>query len=76
LDNKRKKLTSSQKEISDNSIKFYPPVINKTNIVLSNEEQTVVNKGLKYNLSYKQRDWIKTLATEAETPIIQLPISE
>ena len=51
-------------------------MINKTNIVLSNEEQTLLNKGLIYNLSYKQKDWIKTLATEAETAISQLPISE
>jgi len=29
-----------------------------------------------YNLCYKQKDWIKTLATEAETAISQLPISE
>jgi len=29
-----------------------------------------------YNLRYKHKDWIKTLATEAETAISQLPKSE
>jgi predicted metal-dependent hydrolase len=36
----------------------------------------LLNNGLKYNLSYKQRDYIKTLASEAETAISLLPISE
>jgi len=42
--------------------------------VLSNK-QTLLNKSLKYNLSYKQKDWIRMLALEAERAISQLPIS-
>ena len=54
--------------------KFYPRVINKTNITFSDEEMTILNKGLKYNLNFKQKqNWISTLALEAETAINQLP---
>ena len=51
-------------------------MINKTNIVYCNEEETLLSKGLKYNLSYKQNKWLKTLALEGETAISQLPIAE
>ena len=37
MDDKLRKLTGTQKEISDNSIKFHPWVINKINIVQYNE---------------------------------------
>jgi len=40
------------------------------------DKQALLNKGLKYNLRYKQKDWIRTLALEAEKAISQLPISE
>ena len=36
----------------------------------------LLNKGLKYNLHFKQRNWIPTLAFEAETAINLLPPSE
>jgi hypothetical protein len=32
----------------------------------------LLNKGLEYNLHYKHKNWIKTLATEADTTINQL----
>jgi hypothetical protein len=32
-----------------------------------------LNKGLKYNLSYKNKNWIQTLALETETAIAELP---
>jgi hypothetical protein len=35
-----------------------------------------MNKGLKYNLHHKQKDWIKTLAIKAETAINQLDPNE
>jgi len=52
---------------------FHPRVINKTNINFSTNELNLLNKGLKYNLPYKQKNWISTLAIEAETAITQLP---
>ena len=36
----------------------------------------MLNKGLKYNLNHKQKNWIKTLALEAESAITQLPTHE
>jgi len=36
----------------------------------------LLNKGLKYNIRYKQNDWIKTSALEAETDITKLPVIE
>ena len=38
------------------------------------EELTLFNKGLKYILNYKHKDWITTVALKAETAINQLPI--
>jgi hypothetical protein len=37
---------------------------------------TLLIKGLKYNLNHKHKNWIKTLASEAETAITQVPIFE
>jgi hypothetical protein len=34
------------------------------------------NEGLKYNLLYKHKRWIKTLAIEGDTAIIQLNETE
>jgi hypothetical protein len=44
-------------------------VINKTNVVFTADELTLLNKGLKYNLSLKQKEWINTLALTAETAV-------
>ena len=59
-----------------NSSEFHPRIINKTNIVFSEQEIALLNKGLKYNLNYKQKNWNIKLALEAETTITQLRISE
>lgn len=70
LDNKLKKL--SEKQITthaSNEIKYFPRVINKTDIVFSNEEYTIFSKGLKYNLQFKKKEWIKNLALEAENAL-------
>jgi hypothetical protein len=56
--------------------KFYPRVINKRDITFTNDELSLLNKGLKNNLSFKHKNWIKTLALEAETAITQLPMAE
>jgi hypothetical protein len=36
----------------------------------------VHNKGLKYNLKYKRKNWIKTSALEAEEAISFLPVAD
>ena len=51
--------------------KFHHRVINKTDINLSEQEMALLNNGLKYNLNFKQDNWIKRLALEAETAINQ-----
>ena len=55
---------------------FYPRVVNTTDITFTNDELTLLNKGLKYNLNHKHKNWIKTLALEAEPAVTQLPIFE
>jgi hypothetical protein len=42
-------------------------------MTFTSDELSLLNKGLKYNLGYKHRDLIATLALEAETAISQLP---
>ena len=39
-------------------------VINNTDITFSNEKMTILNKGLKYNLNFKHKNWISTLPLE------------
>jgi hypothetical protein len=55
---------------------FYPRAVNNTDITFTVEELNLLNKVLKYNLSYKNKNWIKTLALETETAIAQLPAHE
>jgi len=51
-------------------------MINQTDILFTEEEQTPLNKGLKHNLSHKNKYWIRKLALEAENVITSLPIEE
>ena len=37
---------------------------------------TLLNKGLKYNLSHKRKHWLSNLALEAENAITLLPTHE
>ena len=55
---------------------FYPRVVNKSNIIFTNEEITLLNKGLKYNLHLKKEKWLTNLALEAEMAINFLPITD
>jgi hypothetical protein len=79
IDKKLQALKNSQKQkqISKtsplSSTKIYPRIINDTNIEFSQEELTLLNKGLKYNLHFKHQNWITKLALEAETAITHLP---
>ena len=50
--------------------------MNETNIRFTNEELTLLNKGLKYNLHHKPKHWIKDLGLEAECAITLLPPEE
>jgi hypothetical protein len=55
---------------------FHPRVTNKTTIPFIDEELTLLQKGLKYNLPYRPKNWIRNLALETETAISQLPNQE
>jgi hypothetical protein len=67
------RLVQSQKRKTPNDTNFYPRVVNKTNNAFSNDELSLLNKGLIYNLGHKQKYWITNLAFEAETAITLLP---
>jgi len=76
LDKKLKKLIQSQTIHPQQKHKFYPRVINNTDILFTKCEMTLLQKGLKYNLHTKQENWIQDLALEAETAIQTLPTSD
>jgi hypothetical protein len=59
-----------------NNTQFYPRVVNNTNIAFSSNELSLLNKVLKYNLHYKHKNWLHTLALEAETAITHLHIQQ
>jgi hypothetical protein len=69
------KLNKLRQEQNNNTIeqisfhKFYPKVINHTNIQLTNNEIQLLNKGPKYNLHYTNNTWLETIAIEAEIAI-------
>jgi hypothetical protein len=52
---------------SNHNIQFYTRLGNKTNVMFSKTERTLLEKGLKYNLHYKDKQWINRLALEADT---------
>jgi hypothetical protein len=68
LDDKLNKLALKQNNKSNTNIQFYPRVINETEIIFSNEEMNMLNKGLKYNLSHKKTNWLSNLAFEVRAP--------
>jgi hypothetical protein len=51
------------------NIQFHTRLVNKTNIAFSQSERTLLEKGLKYNLHYKDKKWINRLALEADSAI-------
>jgi hypothetical protein len=70
------KLESTQTTAHKLQKKFYPRVINKTNIDFSTDELALLYKSLKYNLDFKRKDWIKNLVLEAEAAVTLLPNHE
>jgi len=61
---------------NEGKFKFYPRVINQTDLEFTNEEYTLLDKGLKYNLGQKHKHWIRNLALEAERAVTLLPPEE
>ena len=47
-----------------------------TDIPFSETEMALLQKGPKYNLHNKPKDWIQSLTVEAETAISRLPHTE
>jgi hypothetical protein len=45
--------------------------VNKTCIAFTNDEMALLNKGLQFNTSCKNKHWFKNLALEADTAISQ-----
>jgi hypothetical protein len=76
IDKKIKTLSKAQTRNNEIQKSFYPRVDNRTKINFSGNELTLLNKGLKYNLNYKPKNWVKNLALEAETAIMHLPYAE
>jgi len=76
IEQKLTKLEHIQTRTPTHTKTFYPRVTNNTDIIFTAEELTLLNKGLKYNLSYRNKNWIRTLALETETAITLLPTHE
>ena len=76
LDLKINRLVATQTEKTNTKTQFYPRVINKTDVTFTDEEMTLLNKGVKYNLKYRNNHRLSTLALEAETAIPLLPYHE
>jgi hypothetical protein len=73
LDNK---LAQTQTKTPTDTHTFFPRVVNKTNILFSNSELKLLEKGPKYNIHSHKRNWLTTLALEAETAITHLPSTD
>jgi hypothetical protein len=76
LDNKLNILTQSQTTIPHLKQNFHPRVINNTNITFTDHEMTLLQKGPRYNLHPRKKDWIQNLALETEIAISKLHPSE
>jgi hypothetical protein len=48
---------------------FCPKVCNQSGVHFTEDEIQLLSRGLKYNLHFKPKHWIKTLALEAESAI-------
>jgi hypothetical protein len=55
---------------------FFHRVKNLCNVEFSDEEHSLLKKGLQYNLGQKRKNWIENLALEAQTAISHLHISK
>jgi len=73
LDNKLRRLAQQQTKPKTPKRDFYPRVVNLTYIHFSAPEITILEKGPKYNIHSKLKNWLRTLALEAETAISHVP---
>ena len=62
LDAKISKLTQTLTNNHSIDMQFYPRVINKTNISFNDDELSLLNNGLKYNLSQKRKKLVERLS--------------
>ena len=76
LDNKISRLANLHIERTKEKFKFYPRVISQTDILFTEEQQTLLNKGIKCNLNQKNKWWSRKLGLEAENAINLLPMKE
>jgi hypothetical protein len=76
LDKKLSHLAQTQTKTPYRTHTSYPRLINNTDIQFSKGETRLLQKGLKYNLHIKPKNWIQNLALEAETAITKLPSNE
>jgi len=76
LDNKLSHLTQTQTKTPHKTHTFYPRLINNTNIFFSNGGTALLQKGLKYNLHSKPKNWVQILVLEAKTAITLVPSTE
>ena len=73
---KLNKLTQEQTKTPKEINTFYVRVVNNTNIKFTANEISLLEKGLKYNLHSRKKNWLTTLALQAETAITLLPITD
>ena len=76
LDDKISRLANLQIERTEEKFMFYPRVICQTDIPFTEEQQTLLNNGIKYNLNHRNKCWIRKLGLEAENAITLLPLKE
>ena len=77
IDQKRTtKSNISTKETPQTQHTFHPRAVNCTEIPFANSEMGLLQNGLKYNIHAKKKNWIRTLALEAETAVTQKPPNE
>ena len=76
LNTKLAKLTHHSTTTTDSKHTFFQRITNLTNITFTQEEISLLNKGLKYNLGHRQKNWIKNLGLEAECAVALFPLEE
>jgi hypothetical protein len=55
---------------------FYPRVVNNSTVKFATQEIVLLEKGLKYNLHWKPKNWMERVALDAETAISYVDITK
>jgi hypothetical protein len=76
LEAKLRNLSRKQTRTPPSNHPFFPRLINNTSITFSDTELKLLEKGTKYNLHYKPKNWLTNLALEAETAVSLLPTAD